>query len=241
MLDLDCPDAAVEAAPADIGPQAAPAPARAFVEQQLRMLTRLAEVGLNIAGAVERRALAEASAPGAADQGCDWGLVYSRIARAVRLTIALQSKLLKDLAAFDEAGAGQSPAADGEATAEHDRAALRTDRIGRIAQRVVEAEIADKYAAERLSNTMWERLDDEDIYGEVLERPIGEIVALICKDLGLSPDWRRWAHEAWALAEAQTGAPGSPFAGHAAAVAAVGEPSPDTGPPMGFTPQAASP
>ena len=45
-----------------------------------------------------------------------------------------------------------------------------------------------------------------------MSRPIGEIVALICKDLGLEPDWGRLAQEAWAQAEIADGDPGSPFA-----------------------------
>ncbi len=43
-------------------------------------------------------------------------------------------------------------------------------------------------------------------------RPIGAVIALICKDLGATPDWERWAGEDWALEEARTRAPGSPYA-----------------------------
>jgi len=224
----DCSDAVDAAVSADIGPEAAGL-ARALGERQLHMLTRLAEIGLEIAAAVERRATAEASTPGDAASGCDWGLVYARIARAVHLTIALQSKLLKDVIALDE---GRVPTVDAEAEARRARTDARIDRIGRIAHRVLEAECDDEDAVERLSSTLWERLEDEDICGDLSDRPIGEIVALICKDLGLDPDWRLWAHEAWAVEEAEAGAPGSPFVDRAA---------PDAGPPMAFPPHAASP
>ncbi len=56
-----------------------------------------------------------------------------------------------------------------------------------------------------------ERLDDEDIYGDVASRPVGELVALICRDLGLDPDWTRLAEEAWAQDEIAEAPVGSPF------------------------------
>ena len=101
MLQATLSPATIDAAP----PANAPVtPARTLAEQQLAMLTRLAEIGLNAAAAVERRALALAEASGEAGPiGTDPGLAYARIARAVRMTIALQSRLLKELAAPGEA------------------------------------------------------------------------------------------------------------------------------------------
>ena len=40
---------------------------------------------------------------------------------------------------------------------------------------------------------------------------MGELVALICRDFGLEPNWDALAQEAWAQAEIASGAPGSPF------------------------------
>jgi len=45
----------------------------------------------------------------------------------------------------------------------------------------------------------------------VLTRPVGELIALICRDLGLSPDWSLLAEEAWAQAEIAGGEAQSPF------------------------------
>jgi hypothetical protein len=42
-------------------------------------------------------------------------------------------------------------------------------------------------------------------------RLIGELVASICRDLGLSPDWPRLAEEAWAKKGIESGVAGSPF------------------------------
>ena len=60
-------------------------------------------------------------------------------------------------------------------------------------------------------NEARERLDNDDIYGLVATRPLGELVAMICDDLGLQPDWNHLAAEAWAQAEIESGAQGSPF------------------------------
>jgi hypothetical protein len=135
----------------------------------------------------------------------DVSLAYARVARAVRLTIALQSRLLQDLQALDEVAerhlhGGRSNAAR-----------ARKARIGRILDRVIDAEAPDDAEGDRLAGEVRERLEHDDIYGDVLARPVGELVALICRDLGLSPDWVRLAEEAWAQDEIEGGQAGSPF------------------------------
>ena len=58
-----------------------------------------------------------------------------------------------------------------------------------------------------------ERLDDGDEEeADFADRPIGELVARICKDLGITPDWSLLEDEDWAIEEARTRPPGSPFA-----------------------------
>ena len=49
------------------------------------------------------------------------------------------------------------------------------------------------------------------VNGDVRQRPVGELVALICRDLDLDPDWTRLAEEAWAKEEIASGVPSSPF------------------------------
>jgi len=67
-----------------------------MLERQMEVLGRLAEVGLQVALAVERQA--QADPDGAALQAI--ALAYSRVSRAVRLTLALQGRLEDDLAAL---------------------------------------------------------------------------------------------------------------------------------------------
>ena len=57
-----------------------------------------------------------------------------------------------------------------------------------------------------------DRLDDIDLYGDLLDRPISEILARICADIGLPLDWSRLALEAWARTEIQGGQAGAPLA-----------------------------
>ncbi|OYX35830.1 MAG: hypothetical protein B7Y99_02855 [Caulobacterales bacterium 32-69-10] len=145
--------------------------------QQMAVLSRLTEIGMEIAEAAGRAArLAETGAPGA--DAPDPGLTFARAARAVRLTIALQSRLAKDLTALGEA----------EARARAKEAARRRDRIHLRIERVAETERPEEDEAERLSSDAWERLTEMDD-ADILDLPMDEMVARICADLGLSPDW----------------------------------------------------
>ncbi len=138
-----------------------------------------------------------------------------------KLTALLQTRLLKDMdeararAAFDRIReAAMPPVADDDA-----EEARRTDplyvhkaRVEAIVERIAKGKAKnDEEKVDRLIREAGERLDDEDIYGDVLERPVGELVALICRDLGLDPDWTRLAEEAWAQEEIRIGAERSPF------------------------------
>jgi len=190
-------------------PEAVAAP-RALIERQLWVLGRLAEAGLNLALAIERQGTAEDAAPAAAS---DVALAYGRVSRAVRLTVALQARTLQDLQALDEVAARRL--AGDRATAERERQNLvqqRKDRVQRVVERVIEAEAASETEVDRLADEAAERLEHDDIYGDLTTRPVGEIIALVCRDLGLSPDWSRLAEEAWAQEEIEGRPPGSPFA-----------------------------
>ena len=189
--------------------EGAPSP-RALIERQLWVLGRLAEAGLNLALAIERQGTAQDAAETTAS---DVALAYGRVSRAVRLTLALQAKVVQDLQALDEVAARRL---DGDrAKAERERQSLaqqRKDRVQRIVERVIEAEAPCETEVDRLADEAAERLEHDDIYGDLTTRPVGEIIALVCRDLGLSPDWSRLAEEAWAQDEIEGRAPGSPFA-----------------------------
>jgi hypothetical protein len=190
--------------------------ARGYALRQLEMLGELAGIGLDVARAVERQAAgrpAGPEAPAPVFQG-DLALAYSRVSRAVRLTLMLQSRLIEDMKASDKAGAEGRAAAEDEAAeieARFDPAYRMKARVEAIVERVAEAS-HDEEAVDDLLRESAERLDDEDLYGDLLERPLSELVARLCKDLGLNPDWAELAEELWAVREVSSGDVGWPLA-----------------------------
>jgi hypothetical protein len=181
-------------------------------ERHLRMLQELAEIGMDLARAVRRQALEQAAAePAGIDQtstieragttervGGDLGLVFSRIARAVRQTVALESKIEEERRARDQRAEAEQ--AQRAATIARERKARQKARVKRIVEQAIDAE-ADGSDREDLLGDLDERLEDADLDADLAERPIGEIVARICRDLGIPLDWSRWEDEAWALEE----------------------------------------
>lgn len=210
---------------AALGDEAAPVTVdgalRAVLERQLTVLGRLAEAGLNIALAVERRAMAAEAAEADAAEAApvappgasgDVALAYARVSRAVRLTVALQGRVVKDLQALDEAAVRRRRHGEAEAGRERQQAqAARKARVERIVERLIRAEAADEAEGDRLADEAYERLEDDDIYGDLTARPVSEIIARVCQDLGLEPDWTRLAEEAWAQDELAGGSAGAPL------------------------------
>jgi hypothetical protein len=170
-------------------------------ERRMRMLDRLAEAGLQIALAVETRVKdAEPGQPLSELNAA--AMAYGRAARAVRLAILLQEQLSQG-------------AVDPLQTARLAEAAQRkqqVDRTVRIVGRVAKDHCRKQgFQLGAYVHEARERLDNDDIYGLVATRPVGELVAMICQDLGLRPNWDHLAAEAWARAEIESGAQGSPF------------------------------
>ena len=170
-------------------------------ERRLRMLDRLAEAGLEIALAVERQVKDAEPVPTLAELNVA-AMAYGRAARAVRLAILLQEQLAR----------GEVDPLETARLAEAGRRQAQVDRAVGIVRRV-----AKDHCGKSSIAAGWdvaearERLDNDDIYGLAASRPLGELVAMICQDLGLKPDWDLLAGEAWAEAEIESGAEGSPF------------------------------
>ncbi|HVJ52904.1 MAG TPA: hypothetical protein VM689_10600 [Aliidongia sp.] len=167
-------------------------------ERHLRLLKDLAEIGMNIARAVERQALERAAAePAQAEPATDIGLTFQRVAKAIRQTVALEAKLAADR---DEGlrRAAETEAARAEGRRRDARRARLYQRRRDVARAVRKAidntEYRDK---EDLLADLAERLEDEDIEADLHDRPLSEIILQICKDLGIDGDWRLWEGEAW--------------------------------------------
>ena len=171
--------------------------------RHLQVLEELTGIGMRLAREVERLALAEeprrdalpdpalvnrADGARACGAGVDFGLVFARIARAVRQTVALEARLASDAEARAAVGAA---AQAGRAAAEQKRARQLKDRVRRLAEAAISAE-AEGHEAESLRYDLDERLEDPDIDAELGWRPIGVIFAGICRDLGIAADLSRF-------------------------------------------------
>jgi hypothetical protein len=185
--------------------------ARPLHERHIDLLGDLAEEAREVARTLARRVAAVDADDGVS--GADavamlegLGRAHGRAGRAVRLTIMLRDRLIKDLIAFDERR--EQVAAWDRRDRTRDRKAL----AGGIIERVIGRERDDAKDVERLVWETSERLDREDLYGPLLARPVSELVAMICRDIGLDPDWSRLAGEAWALEEMGGGDAGWPLA-----------------------------
>ena len=164
-------------------------------------------------------------------------MAFARVARAVRMAALLQTRLVRELGEMRSAAAARDERARKAAVAEAESAQAQLDpayghkaRVEAIVGRVARAECDDEDRLDELVHETAERLDYDDIFGDVLTRPVGELVSLICRDLGLEPDWARLREEAWALEEAAGGDPRSPF--HATSPASSGRGGPPADPGM---------
>jgi hypothetical protein len=149
--------------------------------------------------------------------GPDPALSISRIARTLRLTLAMENQLYDDLAAEPVAPAARKPEPSAEAQ-RRTETGIRGCILGSTIVPVVEQAIQDAEDpkgdgsdTERRFDHLHERLVDEDEIVSFGTLPIGASIARICADLGLTPDWSLWEDEDWAIEEAETDAPGSPY------------------------------
>ncbi len=172
-------------------------PSEDRAQRRFRALQELTEIGMELARDVQRQSR-EQGGEGAADLG----LMFSRIARAVRQTVALEAKLDQDRQTRRDKVEAE------RAVETRLRGIRRRTRVVEIVERVVETE-SD---AERLLDDLDERLEDADD-SDFADRPIGELVARICRDLGVTPDWRLWEDEAWAIEALEASPPGAPGVG----------------------------
>ena len=199
-----------------IGPDIAPASASipgdprpdddagAWAERRLAILSELAEAGLEIALALKTRIVETAALepePDSARACADLTRAFDRASRAVRMSIALRERVLKEAAA-----GGQATRSAGDDARTH-----RAERVRRIVGRIAKVRYTDHITRQAFDSQARERLYDRDITGD-LKAPIGALVARICADLGLAPRWTAMAQEAWAQEEITERPPGSPYA-----------------------------
>ena len=182
--------------------------------RQQAVLRELTELGMRMARALceEVEAAAKAGEP-QPQRAADPALMFSRISRAVRLTLALETKLIEDA----QAGPArrETQAADRKAQAirgyeaDRARAVARKETVVEVVETVIDFDAPENDIESLLERS--EVLLDPDEDAKFADAPLSVWITAICKDLGLTPDWNLWAAEDWAAEEAVTW-PDSPFA-----------------------------
>jgi hypothetical protein len=165
----------------------------AWAQQQLRQLQELAEIGMQIARSLP--AQAEAADPAVIAQ---LALTFSRVARAVRQTHALEARLRRELK-------------DGVHAARAEALAARKAGLRRAGRQAV-AEHQPAFEQGGLNDRLDERIEDLFDDEALLDRPFSNVLRDICEALGLTPDWAVWRFEPWALEEVRDRPPGSEYA-----------------------------
>jgi hypothetical protein len=240
-----------ESADAPSFPAVGPAEARA--ERRFAVLAELTDIGMGMARGLGRRAAvadAAAEAASADDAGGDAGsknaktagsgeiaMAFTRVARAVRLTVALEARL--DVSAEDRARDAAREAARERAEAEAAEEAEPSDaasrfseadrdlaqrvrrkirdqqltgvRLFRVVEKTLERDGRDADDIDRTLTHLHETLGEEE-HLNLFSQSLGHAVERVCKLLDITPDWTRWAKEDWAIEEAGARDSSSPFA-----------------------------
>lgn len=170
---------------------------RALLDRQLEALSRLADMGMAVAGALERRVTADEAAAEPAAVLHHAAMDFARVSRAVRLTFALQSRLIADFkgerrARPPEGGADENDDWDGGFEAiwlepDEDPGSIRARQVKDAVRDRAEAEALDREDVERLVLRAGERLGRPEFRAELLALPFDDLVALICRELNLPP------------------------------------------------------
>ena len=173
-------------------------PALARKERCLQVLQELTEIGMEIARALKAEALARVEAePAVAPRfaKADLGLVFSRIAKAVRQTVALEMRIAEGL---------QIGRAEEQRRQANVRQLELQHRQEDVREYVAEAVAADaerrgssEQEVERLLADLDERLEDGEFDDRLADAPFPELIERICAALGVIVDWRLWKDLDW--------------------------------------------
>jgi len=170
-------------------------PSVLLAESRLRMLRRLAEIGMELA----ERTLNTHAAPA---KGQDPADAFARLSRAIRLTLTLEAKTDEALRDLKAGVVRRRKKEKKRAARRHEAAAAkeaqeREVKVRELVAEAAEAEIPDVYEFAQRYHALRERLDEDSAYKDLSQRPLREIVERLCKDLMINPDWSRWDGEGW--------------------------------------------
>jgi hypothetical protein len=163
-------------------------PAEEQAARHARVLQGLTEVCMDVAEALREQVLEQVAAKTPVDPG-QAALALSRLARAVRLTLMLEAMFAEAPAAADD-GTDDDEDDDEPPKAAIPRYEERITAFMAVAGAIGTEVRGDVDRSERLRAEARERLFDRET--DVMDRPIGEVVALICRDFGLTYDPGSW-------------------------------------------------
>jgi hypothetical protein len=186
-------------------------------DRHLRTLQELAEIGMEMARLLrdEASCFAHRASQGRASQdrtpgdperrsAPDLALQFARIARAVRQTVALEARLVEERAAFDERVAQAARRQADHLTAERKKqGAARKLKATVLVEQIIQADVdrdGESERAEALFDDLCAFVVDSRTDADYADRPVGEILLQICKDLGIAPDWSLWPEAAELIA-----------------------------------------
>ena len=173
------------------------------IEERRDALDRLARTGMDM---VERLAAGEIVEIAGRKPFADPARTFAVISRAIRICLALASRLdealiallrggpIPDLAilAPETAAKAEAPAPAPVAVHAPEAASDPRARVAREVGAVIDSEAGDAEAAERMRAYVQERLIEGEDYDALLHRPWRVVVQAICSDLGIQPDREAW-------------------------------------------------
>jgi hypothetical protein len=132
----------------------------------------------------------------------DPAAMFARMTRAVRLTIALEAKTAENLRALiaglplERETRRVEAAKRAEAAGEARRKAAK-DKIHDLVYEAILTEDGDGKDSLDVWEALEERLEEDDAYMDLADRPVEGVVKQMCADLCIKPDWTRWTGEGW--------------------------------------------
>jgi hypothetical protein len=187
----------------------------ARMAQQFAVLATLTRIGMKAAGLVERAMDAAIAAPAEveprrqAEQAETLATAYARVARALRVNLTTENQITRD---HQKREARERAEREGRcALSPTIRRNRLKAKVERVMDEVIDREIPPDEQDE-IRDTLQECLDDFDEDPDLADRSVGALVAGICTDLYLDPDWSWWQDERWAVKEIRDKPPGSPYA-----------------------------
>jgi hypothetical protein len=170
----------MSAQPAAPEQEAAPDRQAQDADYYRRILHELIDIGTDLARLVHRQAKtqAEATTPDSAlspEPAADVTIAFDRLSRGIRRSISLARRL-------DEPAPAPAPPPSGLAS--ETRIAARK-RILREVEDIIQRK-AGQTEAGSLEAELLDRLDSPDLEDDIAQRPVADIIADICRDLGIA-------------------------------------------------------